>query len=292
MGKKRVLIFGGTGMLGSVFLEVLQDHFDIISLDRTDGDILSFPMVLNQISSHSPDVILNFAAYTDVERAEGDGMMDAYSVNALGAQNIAKAASAFGIPLVFLSTDYVFDGKKDTPYLPSDHPHPINNYGMSKYLGEELTKREYSEAIIVRTSALYGGPLFGNPWAKRHFINSLLERLKTQKELSIVSDSFTLPTSCADLSKALWNIIDHPENYEWEILHLVSKCDDSWVSWYEYATELEQYFPELNRIIRIASSEYVSKVERPKHSVLNNTSDITLPHWKEALWVYCFKREE
>ncbi len=100
-------------MLGSIFCESQKEYFEMIPLSRGESDITSFPLVLNHISLHEPDFILNLATYTDVEKAEREGMLEAFRTNALGAQNVAQAASAFSIPLIFLSTDYVFDGEKD-----------------------------------------------------------------------------------------------------------------------------------------------------------------------------------
>lgn len=283
MPKTRLLIFGGSGMLGRVFSLTQKEQFEITALARSEADITDFPSLLDHISLQNPDVILNFAAYTDVEWAEGEGMMESYTVNALWAQNVAKAAWAFGIPLIHISTDYVFDGAKSEPYLSTDTPHPINNYGMSKYLGEVLMRREYSETIIVRTSGLYGWPLFGSPGSNKNFINKLLEK-NTGWPLRIISDQFTIPTSAIDLSNALWLLIENREQYEGEILHFVSEnTSPNPVSWYDFALEIKKRIPTLWTIESLSSQEYGSAVKRPKLSVLNNTSNILLPDWKEAL---------
>lgn len=285
MIKKRVLIFGWTGMLWSVFRETQSSTFDIIPLSHDDCDITIFPFVLNQISLHEPDVILNFAAYTDVSNAEGQGMLEAYKVNTLWAQNIAKAAWVFGIPLIHISTDYVFDGEKSEPYLPTDIPNPIQSYGMSKYLGEELMRREYSDTIIVRTSGLYGWPLFGMPWSKRNFINSLLQQTIKNIPLYVVDDEYTVPTSCIDLSSALARLIQEREEYFWNILHLVS-ASDSLVSWYMVAKEIEKHRSDIWPISPVSRDTYDSKVKRPKMSTLENTASIILPDWRIALQKY------
>lgn len=285
MIKKRVLIFGWTGMLWNVFRVTQSGTFDIIPLSYDDCDITIFPFVLNLISLHEPDVILNFAAYTDVSNAEGQGMLEVYSVNALWAQNIAKAAWVFGIPLIHISTDYVFDGEKSEPYLPTDIPNPIQSYGMSKYLGEELMRREYSDTIIVRTSGLYGWPLFGMPWSKRNFVNSLMEQTKNHIPLYVVDDEFTLPTSCIDLSCALASLIWIIEDSLWEVFHFIPAAD-SLVSWYMVAKEVEKHRSDIWPIFPIARDVYGSKVRRPKMSILKNTAPIVLPDWRIALQKY------
>jgi dTDP-4-dehydrorhamnose reductase len=284
--KPKVLIFGGSGMLGRVFFEAQKNKYEIVPLARSDADITVFPTVLNQISIHEPDIILNFAAFTDVTSAEWIGKMEVFETNALGAQNVAKAASAFGIPLIFLSTDYIFDGENENGYLPTDTQNPVNNYGMSKYLGEELSKREYAEAIIVRTSSLYGWLLFGNPWAHKHFINRLIEQSQKWEKLRVVADSYTIPTSCIDLSISLMNLIDQIENHLWSTFHFVNETStDELVSWYHFALEIGKY-ASIEKIESIRTAEYQTRVNRPKHAILNNTSNIHLPDWKTALRTY------
>lgn len=282
----KVLIFGGSGMLGRVFLETQKNKYEIVPLARSDADITVFPTVLDQIAIHEPDIILNFAAYTDVASAEWNARMEAIVTNALGAQNVAKAASAFGIPLIFLSTDYVFDGKSENGYIPTDAHNPVNNYGMSKYLGEELSKREYDETIIVRTSSLYGWPLFGNVWSKRNFINRLIEQSQKWERLRIVSDSYTIPTSSLDLSFAITNVIDQIENHLWSTFHFVNETSpNELISWYDFALEIGKY-TSLENIESIRTAEYQTRVNRPKYAILKNTSNIFLPDWKTALRKY------
>lgn len=287
MSKKSILIFGGAGMLGSVFCDEMKDCYDITSLSKNDADIRNFASVLTQISMHEPEFILNFAAMTDVEWAEIKHRVEAFEINALGAQNVAKAAWAFGIPLVYISSDYVFDGENERGYTPDNTPNPINNYWVSKYLGEELTKREYSDAIIVRTSALYGGPLFGNPWARIHFINKILEKNSRWEPLDIVNNHYTLPTSCRDFSQALGELIESIESYEGEILHLVSENNSlENVSWYDFVLETKKYFSQLGEIHPLSINDSKSRVQRPKYGILKNTSNIHLPDWRESLKKY------
>lgn len=284
--KPKVLIFGGSGMLGRVFFETQKNKYEIVPLARSDADITVFPTVLDQIAIHEPDIILNFAAYTDVASAEWNARMEAIETNALGAQNVAKAASVFGIPLIFLSTDYIFDGENDNGYIPIDTQNPVNNYGLSKYLGEELSKREYAETVIVRTSSLYGWLLFGNLWAHKHFINRLIEQTKKWEKLRIVSDSYTIPTSSLDLSFAITNVIDQIENHLWSTFHFVNETSPSeLISWYDFALEIGKY-TSLENIESIRTAEYQTRVNRPKFAILKNTSNFHLPDWKTSLRTY------
>ncbi len=284
--KTKVLIFGGSGMLGRVFFETQKNKYEIVPLARSDADITVFPTVLDQIAIHEPDIILNFAAYTNVASAEWIGKMEAIETNTLWAQNVAKAASAFGIPLIFLSTDYIFDGKSENGYFPSDSLNPLNNYGISKYLGEELSKREYAETVIVRTSSLYGWPLFGNLSGHKHFINRLIEQTKKWEKLRVVADSYTIPTSCIDLSFAITNLIDQIEEYQWSTLHFVNETSpNELISWYDFALEIGKY-ASIENIESIRTAEYQTRVNRPKYAILRNDSTIHLPDWKTSLQEY------
>jgi dTDP-4-dehydrorhamnose reductase len=134
MLKKKILITGGSGMLAYDFSRTQKEKYEIILVDRKECDITSFESVMQCIALHNPDVLLNCAAYTAVDDAEDIGMRACFDVNTLGVKNLAKATSVFGVEFITISTDYVFDGKKETGYLPSDECNPIGVYGMSKYL--------------------------------------------------------------------------------------------------------------------------------------------------------------
>ena len=143
-------------MLAYDFVRTQSDKYEIIAVDREDCDITSFESVMQCIALYSPDMLLNCAAYTAVDDAEDIGMKACFDVNTLGVHNLAKATSVFGVEFITISTDYVFDGKKEAGYLPTDECNPIGAYGMSKYLGEQLAIDENPRTIIVRTSWLYG----------------------------------------------------------------------------------------------------------------------------------------
>lgn len=157
MLKKKILITGGSGMLAYDFIRTQSEKFDIVAVTRDECDISSFESVMQCIALHSPDILLNCAAHTAVDDAEDIGMKVCFDVNTLGVRNLAKATSVFGVEFITISTDYVFDGKKETGYLPTDECNPIGVYGMSKYLGEKLAIDENPRTMIVRTSWLYGG---------------------------------------------------------------------------------------------------------------------------------------
>ncbi|MBX9808888.1 NAD(P)-dependent oxidoreductase, partial [Candidatus Gracilibacteria bacterium] len=241
MSKKKILITGGNSMLAYDFIRSQGDFFSITSVDKNECDITSFESILQSISIHEPDIVLNCAAYTAVDDAEDIGMKMCYEVNTLGVHNLARATAAFGVDLITISTDYVFDGKKSEGYLPGDVCDPINAYGMSKYLGEKLAKQENSQTIIVRTSWLYGGNIFGSSSGVfKNFVNTMLKLSETRSELKVVAYQHGVPTSCMDLSSALAEIIQNLEEREYrgQILHFSNSSEEGSITWADFAREI------------------------------------------------------
>ncbi len=287
MPKKKILITWWNGMLAYDFIHIQKEKFDIISTDREECDITSFESILQSITLHEPDIILNLAAYTAVDDAEDIGMKTCFEVNTLGVKNLAKASSVFGVEFITISTDYVFDGKKSEWYLSIDECNPINIYGMSKYLGEKLALDENPRTIIVRTSWLYGGNPYGNKeWVFKNFINTMLKLSVTRSELKVVADQHGIPTSCEALSYAISKLIDNPEEYEWQIIHLSASCDEESVTWADFAHEIFILSWKNVLVIDCTASEYPTKARRPEWSILKNDSNIILPDWKSGLIEY------
>ena len=154
---KKVLVIGKNGMLGSELYEILNNNASYIIKGTTleDLDICNQSQVIEIISDFEPNYIINCAAYTNVDKAEED-FETAKLINSSGTENIAKVCGRLDIPLVYISTDYVFDGTKNEPYTPDDKPNPINNYGLTKLMGEEAVKKHCKKYYVARTSWLYG----------------------------------------------------------------------------------------------------------------------------------------
>ena len=290
MPKKKILITGGHGMLAYDFIRTQKDRFDIISVDREECDITSFESILQCIALYEPDILLNCAAYTAVDDAEDIGAKMNYEINTLGVYNLAKATSVFGVEFITISTDYVFDGQKKEWYLPTDMPNPINAYGMAKYLGERLAQDINPSTIIVRTSWLYGGNIYGSPHGVyKNFVNTILKFSETRSDLQVVSDQRGIPTSCIDLSYALAVLADTGEQYEGQILHFSSFCEEGSISWARFAREIIHTRKKEIQVIDCASSEYQTKAHRPTWSILRNYSEIVLWDWREGLFEYMGK---
>jgi dTDP-4-dehydrorhamnose reductase len=190
----RILITGADGQLGGALSRRAVGH-SVVALELVHLDICDPAETRRQITAARPDVIINAAAITDVDGCERDPDT-AYDVNALGARNVALAASAVGAALVQVSTDYVFDGTKGVPYWEFDVPSPVNAYGASKLAGEELVRAVHNRVYIARTAWLYGVGF-------RNFVTKILGKAARESELSVVDNEVGSPTFCDDLADAI-----------------------------------------------------------------------------------------
>lgn len=275
-------------MLAHDFIRTQKERFTIIALGKKECNICEFPSCLNALVNSEPDIVLNLAAYTNVDDAEDIGSKQNMDINAIWVYNLAKATSALWIPMITISTDYVFDGSKQEWYLPNDMPNPINNYGIAKYLGENLALRENSQSIVIRTSWLYGG----DPWNKvwngkifKNFTNTIIKLSQEKDIIKVVNDQFGIPTSCKALSIALWELIERIDDFfsrDERILHF-SNATDHLISWHEFAQEITSVVQSSVHIEPCTSSEYPTKAKRPAMSLLRNNSDIQLEDWRESL---------
>jgi dTDP-4-dehydrorhamnose reductase len=204
------------------------------------------------------------------------------AVNNTGAKNLAEAAISTGSRLIHISTDYVFDGKKKTPYTEDDEKNPLNEYGLSKLKGEEAIKNSGASYLIIRTGGLYGKN--GN-----NFVNTILKLADSRKKIEVVNDQFITPTYTKDLAYALSEII-MKDNSKNETYHLTN---GGHTSWYEFAIEIIKVFKRTNtEIIPISSDKLNRPAKRPHNSILDNSKikedfSISLRHWKDALKKYC-----
>ena len=285
---RKVLLTGSDGMLGTDVSELLatRDDIELIRTSINNLDITDRYAVKEKIHSIKPDVIIHTAAFTAVDLAEKE-QDKCFSINVDGTKNIADYCESINAELIFISTDYVFDGTKKEPYIESDKRNPINIYGKSKSLAEEVIEHTVPRYKIVRTSWLNGLSLkyTGN------FIEAILRKAKEQSEISVVNDQYGKPTFTFHLAKMLSRLLDINE---YGIFHITN---DGKCSWFEFAGEiLKQNKVDGVKLKPIKSDEYPSLVKRPKNSVLENQhlKDIKvklLPHWCEGLKEY-FKLKE
>ncbi|MDI6702684.1 dTDP-4-dehydrorhamnose reductase [Methanothermobacter wolfeii] len=249
----RIALTGASGMLGSDLKEVLEKDHEVLT---TDVDVRDLEGVVETIHDMQPDLVIHSAAFTDVDGAESN-RETAYQVNVLGTRNIAVASSNTGASLVYISTDYVFDGEKDSGYLEFDEPNPLNFYGRTKYLGElavrDLTDRFY----IVRTSWLFGRN-------GRNFVKTMIELAEAGHEISVVDDQYGSPTYTHDLASAMAELIERPA---YGIYHITNSEN---CSWYEFALEIFEVLDMDVKLKPIGSEDFPRPARRPKCSILKN----------------------
>jgi dTDP-4-dehydrorhamnose reductase len=278
---KRILVIGAKGMLGRDLVEALYSLFradEVFGWDIDEIDIQEENNTIAKVESLQPGIVINVAAYTDVDGCESNGEK-AFAVNAEGMRHVALGAARCGSKVVYLSTDYIFDGKKEKPYLEDDLPNPLNVYGRSKLRGEQYVQELAKDSLIVRTEWLYGK--HGN-----NFVTSILRQAREKRALSVVNDQIGLPTYTIDLSKAISLLIEQDAR---GIFH-VANSDPC--SWYDYAQMILK-LSGIKRVevIPISSKEAGRQATRPSYSVLDTQkfrreTGMELRPWPEALKDY------
>jgi dTDP-4-dehydrorhamnose reductase len=277
----KVMVTGAGGMTGSeVVRQARTMGWGCAAFNRSDLDISDFAAVAHAVAAGKPDVIVNAAAYTAVDGAE-TAHDDAMLVNGLGARNIARSAQANGAAVVQISTDYVFDGKADRPYLPDDLPGPINVYGESKLLGEIATREECARHAIVRTSWVYSHE-------GKNFVRTVLRAGSERDELKVVADQHGSPTSASDLAGALLRTAETIATRP-DVAGTFHFCNYGHTTWYEIAKAIfEIRGGPAPQITPISTSEFPTAALRPAWSVLDTSSfersfGLTPRPWRAAL---------
>lgn len=252
----KVLITGSNGMLGHDLVKILSKENEIIATTHDTLDITDIEKTISTIKEINPDIVINAAAFTAVDAAETNEDL-AYQVNVIGTRNLAVACQKVDSTLVYISTDYVFDGTKGESYREYDTTNPLGVYGKTKYFGEVYIRDLLDKFYIVRTSWLYGyhGP---------NFITTMLNLAKTHDSINVVSDQIGSPTYTADLATAINELI---KQSKYGIYHITNS--DS-CSWYEYALEIFKNAGIEIEINPVTTEEYGSPAPRPKYSVLDN----------------------
>ena len=267
----KVLVTGANGMLGQDLCPILEDigcfvyESDIDTLDVTDEEQISVA-----IATIKPDVVIHAAAYTNVDKAEEERDL-ALKVNEQGTANVAKACAKNGCILVYISTDYVFDGEKNTPYVPTDSVNPINYYGLTKLKGEEAVKKYCEKYYIVRTSWLYGHH-------GKNFVETMIS-LADDKELKVVNDQIGCPTWTVELANGIIKLIGTQKEYG--IFHI---CGSGQTSWYGFAKEIFEQIGASANLVECTTDEFKRPASRPTYSVMNNEKYCR--DWKVALRDY------
>ncbi|MHB8924827.1 MAG: dTDP-4-dehydrorhamnose reductase [Coriobacteriia bacterium] len=276
----RYLIAGAGGMLGTALQRVLtargaafvapaEGKFDITDEDRIRD-------VVGVFKAGGGSVLINAAAYTDVERAEDDAER-AYLVNETGARLLAAAAVQAGLRFVHVSTDFVFDGAKHSAYVEDDSPHPLSVYGASKLAGERAVAAVAANAIIVRTAWVFGP-------AGRNFPGKILELARTRPSLKVVTDEIGSPTHTIDLAGGILALLDAKAT---GLFHLANAGS---CSRFEMAAEVLRLAGIERELVPVSSVEFPTRAERPRNSMLDCSKaaalGVTMPDWRDALARY------
>lgn len=278
-----VLVTGANGQLGQSLQHIAPNYPEIqwVFCSSKELDITNFARCEEVFELSQPDYCINAAAYTAVDKAESEPEQ-AYLINAFGAKNIAEVCKKHLTNLLHISTDFVFDGTKNSPYTEEDSPNPTGVYGQTKLEGEQAIQKIWDKHLIIRTSWVYSS--FGN-----NFMKTMLRLAKERESLSVVNDQIGTPTNAVDLAEVLLKIIltinHQPSTINYGIYHLSNKGQ---CSWYDFAKKIF----ELNHIEidlkSIPTTSFPTPAKRPSYSVLDKskiktTFGLTIKNWEESL---------
>lgn len=268
----KVLVTGANGQLGYDVIKQLNSvGIDYLATDRESLDITNKEQVTRVISDYNPDAVIHCAAYTAVDKAEDEKEL-CYSINVLGTRYIAQVCKEINAKMVYISTDYVFDGEGEKPFEITDKPNPINYYGQTKYEGELEVQKSLDKYFIVRISWVFGSN--GN-----NFVKTMLKLGKEKDEISIVADQIGSPTYTPDLAELLIEMI---KTNEFGVYHATN---EGYCSWYEFACEIFKQAEIDIKVNSINTEDYPTKAVRPKNSMLCKTKSSfdLLPNWEVSL---------
>ena len=252
----KVLVTGANGQLGhDVVQELQKQNIEYYGATRKDFDLIDFKTTKNFIINYMPDVVIHCAAYTAVDKAENEQGL-CYLVNASATENIAEICKQINAKMLYISTDYVFDGTKEGFYEVNDKPNPINVYGKTKLLGEFALQKSLKKYFIIRTSWVFGE--HGN-----NFVKTMLRLGNEHKEIDVVADQYGSPTYTADLAPLLVNMI---QTERYGIYHATN---EGVCSWAEFAEEIFKLAKMDVKINHITSAEYLTRAQRPINSRLS-----------------------
>lgn len=284
---KKILVTGCNGQLGrAINKEYRDDAVELINTDVVAGDgivacdITSIDHVMTLVKEKKPDVIINCAAHTNVDKCEEQWDL-AYKINAIGPRNLSIAARETGAKLIHVSTDYVFEGNGTRPYTEFDAPNPVSAYGKTKYEGEKFVKDFADRYFILRTAWLYGDG--------KNFVKTMLKLSETHDEVSVVKDQLGSPTSAVELAKMI-HYLEPTENYG--SFHATCEGDTNWA---DFTEEIFALAGKKTKVNHVTSKQYKemnpAAANRPAYSILEDymiklTSDFRMADWHDALKVY------
>jgi dTDP-4-dehydrorhamnose reductase len=268
------LVTGANGQLGTELSKMMDDRgLNYWGYDAKDMDITNRDLAFDKIRDLKPDVIFHCAAYTAVDPAEDDGKALNWHVNVDGTKNVADAAAEVGATLVYISTDYVFDGTNEGEYQVDDATNPQNEYGRAKLAGENAVRAASDNHYIIRTSWVFGE--YG-----KNFVYTMLNLAKTHDTLTVVNDQVGRPTWTNTLAQFMLYVVQSQAAFGTYQLSNDDSC-----TWYEFAREILKDTD--TKVLPVTSAQYPQKAKRPAHSIMSldkaKATEFVIPTWKEAL---------
>lgn len=282
----RVLIIGANGQLGTDIVKVLHSE-EVIPLTHEDIEVAEEGFVRKAMRPYQPEVVISTAAYHRVGDCERNDVKS-FKVNAIGAKNLANVCKEKDAILVYISTDYVFDGEKRTPYIESDPPRPLNAYGISKLAGEYYIRYIWPKHFIIRTSGLYGSAKCRAKGG--NFVDLMLRLAQEQDEIQVVDDEVLTPTYTIDLALKIRDLI------QTDYFGLYHITNNGACSWYEFAQKIFELSGLKVNLKRTTQEKFGTKVKRPRYSVLRNYAlekrgMDNMRRWDEALKAFLLEKK-
>ena len=276
----RALVLGAGGQLGFALVNAPPPNIEVIALDRSACDVCDSAQLSSAIERTAPDILVNAAAYTAVDKAESDPLA-AERANAVAPRLMAEIASRRGIRLVHVSTDFVFDGRHFRPYKPDDRTNPLSVYGKSKRAGEEAVLAAAPDSLVVRTAWVYSA-------RGQNFVRTMLRLFSERETVRVVADQFGTPTHAATLADALWGLAQK------DVRGIYHVTDAGSASWYDFAVAISEEAARAGlltkpvSVVPITTAEYPTPAARPPFSVLDKDKTwqvLGAParHWRSAL---------
>ena len=282
MSKPLIVVTGKNGQLGSelqLLAPLFVAEYDFLFVDRSQLDLSSNDSIDNFFAAHTPSVVINCAAYTAVDKAETDREA-AFQINGTAVGKLAAHAAAVNALFITVSTDYVFNGNGTSPYLPSDPTDPINYYGESKAVGEQLALVNNSSSIIIRTSWVYSR--FGN-----NFVKTMMRLMGERPSLHVVGDQIGAPTYAADLAAAIMHMVAQKVagNKHSGIYHYSNSGN---ISWYDFAVAIAKLIHSNCAVTKIGSEAFPTPAKRPRYSLMDCSAiiqdfGVQQPAWEDSL---------
>jgi dTDP-4-dehydrorhamnose reductase len=280
----KIAVIGSTGQLGTDLVKTLGAAHEVIGLTHNDIEVADYDSCL-VLKKHQPDMVINTAAFHKTDRCEEEPLKT-FSVNALGARNVAMITKEIDATAVFISTDYVFDGSKKEPYTEDDVPSPINTYGISKLAAEHFT-RQNPKHYIIRIASVFGKA--GASGKGGNFVETMITKAKNNEPITIIDDMWMSPTYTKDASSIIKEIAEKQLPYG--VYHATNK---GYCSWYQFAEQIFQFTGLTPDLTPIKTEQLTMKAKRPPFSALKSIKltkyGVETPTWQEALREYLIEK--